>query len=283
LMFHSKHHLTLPYHPQANGMVERVNKELKKHVACICNEMQRKPTWSRTVPALVQRVINSSYHRSIGTTPMRMLFGSHVTENRGLLVPWEKVSGGGTDETRTVHAAIDELDSQLREIIGLSQRFQQEVVAKRLAHSPPVGEVKLDVGNYVLVSYPNRPPNKLTPQWQGPFVIVHIDDERDYYYCQDVKTLEVQPFHLERLKRFYHELSEEQLKELRDWDQNEYYVERILEYTGEPKRRRTLRFRVRFAGQGELEDEWLPWREVKELEALDAFIAEHPELECLNK
>lgn len=83
----SKRHLTLPYRPQANGIVERGNKEVLRHLRAIIFDRKVKYKWSVYLP-LVQRVMNSSYHSSIGTSPLRVFFGDAVTENRGLLTAW---------------------------------------------------------------------------------------------------------------------------------------------------------------------------------------------------
>ena len=61
-------------------------------------------------------------------------------------------------------------------------------------------------------------------------------------------------------------------------DTDEYVVEAIIDHRGNPNRRSTLEFLVRWLGYEPEEDTWLPWKNVKELAALDVYAAAHPEL-----
>jgi hypothetical protein len=59
-------------------------------------------------------------------------------------------------------------------------------------------------------------------------------------------------------------------------DNDEYVVEAIIAHKGKTKR--NLTFRVRWTGYPPSQDSWLRYRDVKDLEALDVYVAEHPSL-----
>lgn len=65
-------------------------------------------------------------------------------------------------------------------------------------------------------------------------------------------------------------------------DRDEQVVDCILDHVGSPKHKSMMDFLVRWAGFSEDEDSWLPWKEVKDLAALDVYIALHPELFALK-
>ena len=72
-----KHHVIIPYHPQANGIVERRNAEVMKHLRAVVMEKRVQKEWSLHLP-IVQGILNSSFDFSIGTFPARVIFGDRL-------------------------------------------------------------------------------------------------------------------------------------------------------------------------------------------------------------
>ena len=57
---------------------------------------------------------------------------------------------------------IQQLQASQAALVAASQQHQEHVVAQRLKGSPAT-PTAFQVGDYVLVLYPNRPPSKLAP------------------------------------------------------------------------------------------------------------------------
>jgi hypothetical protein len=55
-------------------------------------------------------------------------------------------------------------------------------------------------------------------------------------------------------------------------------VEQIIDHQGSIKKRNAMKFRIRWQGYDESEDTWLPWKDIKDLIALDNYILSNPEL-----
>ena len=166
-MFKIFRRFTLPYRPEANGLVERVNQETIKHLKAITYEGGVKRTWSQYLP-LVQRIINNSFHSAIGTTPSRVVFGDRIFLDRGFdrILHQKKNS----NEKTTYEDYIQELNTELRMIASKSVAYQDKVISERLSKSLE-NPTTFEVGDLVLVSYPERPPDKLTAVWRGPLVV----------------------------------------------------------------------------------------------------------------
>ena len=138
-----------------------------------------------------------------------------------------------------------------------------------------------NVGEYVLLSYPECAPSKLSPKWRGPLIVVAVDGNN--YDIQDLCTLRVERFDISRLKLFRTLHSQEELRELASRDRDEHVVEFIVDhaYSGSPGKRHVKSkydFRVRWLGYGDADDVWIPYSEAKDLQALDSYIEQHPEL-----
>jgi transposase InsO family protein len=88
-------HVTLAYRPQANGRVERVCKEVGRHLRFICLDRRIEGQWSVMLP-IVQRVLNTTPHIALGVEPAKIVFGGFQTTQswpagipeRELLEPW---------------------------------------------------------------------------------------------------------------------------------------------------------------------------------------------------
>ena len=67
------HHLTTAYSKEQNGLVERQNKEVLKHLRNIIHDRRVASKWSKYLP-IVQRIINTSVNRTTGVAPADILF-----------------------------------------------------------------------------------------------------------------------------------------------------------------------------------------------------------------
>ena len=68
-------HYTTPYHPQANGIVERVNGTLGKIIHKLVEHTGK--DWDVLVPTAVF-AYNISFHRTTGYSPFKLLFGREL-------------------------------------------------------------------------------------------------------------------------------------------------------------------------------------------------------------
>jgi hypothetical protein len=268
---------TLPHRPQANGMVERANQEVMRHLRAIVYEGRVKRNWSLYLP-LVQRIINTSIHSSIGTTPSRVVFGDQAYLDRGF--DSNGLSSVDDSKITTYEDHIQELNEHLSDIANASRNHQKMIFDRYLAKSPS-DPTTFEVGELVLVSYPDRPPDKLTSPWRGPLVVQRVENQT--YFCQDLVTLHVAPFFVDRLKRFT-STSEMQYdpQSLAALDRDERVVEAIVGHKGNPNNRKDMTFLTRWKGEEPAEDTWEPWDTVKALEALDVYIAKNPKLKPLE-
>ena len=264
------HKFTVPHRPQANPS-ERTNQEVLRHLRAICFDFRCKETLRQDLP-LVQRIINSAVVRRLGTAPMRIRFGDSITLDRGLINVWKQ-----RDTVESVETYVDQLTQRVENIIAASQRFQSQELARHMS-ATPADPASLEVGSYVLVSYPpnSRPPDKVTPRWRGPMVIMSRQGSNTYD-CLDLLSQEIIPFDLERLKLYNPDPHCDPV-EVAMSDRHEFLVEEIVDHVGTGKQRRGLYFRVRWANYGPEADTWMVHREAMHLAALTPYLIAHPEV-----
>jgi hypothetical protein len=66
-------------------------------------------------------------------------------------------------------------------------------------------------------------------------------------------------------------MTEEEARELAAADMDEFFVEEIISHRGNGNNPKRWEYQVRWRGYEPEDDTWLPWRSVKDLEALDRY------------
>jgi hypothetical protein len=190
-----------------------------------------------------------------------------------------KISSVISDTTNNSSIAeyLIQLQQKQKLLISLSSHYLEKQSLSRKNSSPQVtNPVIFSIGDYVLLSYPSRPPNKISPIYRGPLVIV--DKDNDIYTCSDLITNKNIRIHADRLRLFVvpSTFIHSDILALAAADKDEFVVDSIISHTGTSKR--NFKFQVRWLGYEPDEDTWLPYSEVKDLAALDIYSRAHPEL-----
>jgi transposase InsO family protein len=84
----TEHVRTVQYSKEENAVVERCNREILRHVRGLVYQIGNGNTWSRYLP-LVQRILISEVHDSIGVSPAQLLYGNAIDLDRGIFLPFE--------------------------------------------------------------------------------------------------------------------------------------------------------------------------------------------------
>jgi hypothetical protein len=165
-----------------------------------------------------------------------------------------------------------------RNVITAARDVQAAVIKQRLEPYTDVDQSNIDVGSYVLLEYPERPPDGLAPVLRGPFVVSDVKGDHTYEVtsCADDGVTLVR--HVSLLVPFRLRPGADPAA-IAGADAREHVVDCIVDHNCGSKRKRDWDFRVRWRGFPDpAEDTWLPWSNVKKLAALDAYARAHPEL-----
>jgi len=244
-----------PYNSEDQTRIERSHKETLRHLRAICFHAKVYSKWSSYSP-VVQRIVNSNYNSSLGTCPMRMLFGTFITVDRGFILDWD----AERPQLANPSEYMTELDTQLRDILEASMAWREQEYAKRDGKQGPEQPRTFAPGDYVLIDYPNRPPNKLCFPRAGPAIVQERD--QDAYIVVDLLTQKPKKVHVSRLHIFRVAPNVDPLL-VAATENQEYLIDAILEHRhandGRPLAR-NLEFKVRWLGYGPEHDSWEPWK-----------------------
>ena len=185
-----------PYHPEANGLVEKFNGTLKKMLSCFVEN--EKDDWDKYLPYLL-----FSYREvpqdTTGFSPFELLYGRHV---RGPLTvireTWEEPN---TDELKeSVVSYLLKTRDMLQKMSIIAQQSEVKNKAKQKMYYDRKSAVrKFCPGQKVRVLLPTSS-NKLLADWKGPFTIVKQVSPVDYEIQIDRKVKK--SFHINMLKEW---------------------------------------------------------------------------------
>jgi len=240
------------YSKEENGVVERANKEVNRHLRTIIYNRKIKTKWHTYLP-LVQRIMNASVHTTIGVSPAQIVFGNSVSLDRNLLsIPSEGPVAAS--------AHISDLLQAQSEIIGIAQKNQIETDQFHIAQRGGNSITEFPINSYVLVNYEgddHRPPSKLHTHLRGPLRVVNFSGP--VYTLQNLVTNKLEDFHVKLLHPFRFDPSIVDPEEVAQHDEDYYDVLRVVDhkFRGRKKRRSDLEFLVHY--EGDQEPSWVPW------------------------
>lgn len=177
-----KHNLTSSYHPQANGIDERLNGTLVRILRTYVSEEQG--DWDEKLKWALY-VYNTTDHNSTKRSPYTMI---HGLEPRSPL--------RGNTDTETID--FEQLD-RMRELLRAEARASNIKAQKKQAkeYNSRHSECKLKVGQIVLARE-NNPPlylsKKWYPKWKSPAVVIDLIGDRDkprsvvLFDCSELRT-----------------------------------------------------------------------------------------------
>jgi hypothetical protein len=182
---------TIAYSHEENGLVERVNKEILRHLRAILHDYSLSNEWSSALP-FVMRIINSRKHSSLGVSPAQILFGNAIDLDEGIILPLKEVEGNLPLSQNVSDYYMKNMIEQQNLILQIAEKHLEETKAKKdlqfQKNHPNQNfneEGKIDkianpvyqIDDFVLLAWPNSghhsgPPDKRKLNLRGPYKVV---------------------------------------------------------------------------------------------------------------
>ncbi len=186
---------TSPYHPQTNGMVERMHGTLKSVLGrCI----EEKEDWVAQVP-LALYVLRQMPHSDSGFSPFDMVFGFRVrTPLDALYHGIYELEGTERSVCDWVAGLMDRLE-RMRDCAALKMSKSKEGRMRYYNRGSKVRE--FEVGELVLYRIPGMS-CKLADSWEGPFKVLERKGEVNYKIGKVGKETHAKVVHVNCIKKF---------------------------------------------------------------------------------
>jgi hypothetical protein len=189
-------------HPMTNGQVERANdmilQGLKPQIYNDLNKFGRR--WMKELPSVVWS-LRTTPNRATGFTPFLLVYGAEA------ILPTDLEYGSPRTrayDDRSNQTNREDSPDQLEEARDMallhSARYQQSL---RRYHARGVRSQDLQEGDLVLrLQQDARGRHKLTPPWEGPFIIAKILKPGTYKLANSQGEFYSNAWNIRQLRRF---------------------------------------------------------------------------------
>ncbi|KAM7297650.1 uncharacterized protein ISCGN_022801 [Ixodes scapularis] len=193
---------TTAYHPQTNGLTERLNKTIADMISMYVDVEHK--TWDEVLP-YVTFAYNTAVQETTGVTPFQLVHGRKVTTMLDAMLPHEPADDG-SDDAQVVAQRAEEV----RQLARLRIQAQQRVDTGR--YNLRRRDVHFQPGDRVWVWTPIRRrglSEKLLKRYFGPYKVLRRLGDLNYEVMPDgTRTSSRRPprpevVHVVRLKPYY--------------------------------------------------------------------------------
>jgi hypothetical protein len=100
------------------------------------------------------------------------------------------------------------------------------------------------------------------------------------YICQDIISQRQLQISKDRIKRFKipSNITQSDIHALAAADHDQYVVDEIVDMKGDPKKKKSLQFLVKWKGYDNDDNTWEPYSNVRDLIALQNYLDNHPDI-----
>ena len=243
-----------------------------RHLRTLVNDFRIRNDWSSPwLVGLIKFMLNNRRHSESPYSAFELMFGSRDAEFFRLP---DKESGDWHLDWLT------SLNENLKVLRELTDKFQKELIAERkMGNAPAENRNEYQPGDLVLYDtlYDDkaRRSAKLDSRYKGPYeVLRHVKDEVE---CRHLALGSIKQLLVERLKLFVG--SKDDAFKLAMEDADQFLVNRITAWKGNPAVRTEMEFEVLFSDNDIV---WKRWdQDLAETVQFEEYCRENPELHLL--
>ena len=261
---------TLVDRPQANGVTERMNAEVIRHLRQLTQDQQLYDRWSEPhVKDLIQFWINSTPKTATNISPFELHFGRKDADY------FQQFAGQAPIDRNTADDFIVQLDQDIAALRSQTKAYYDDLVARQLQPNQDNALQQFQEGDLVLMDNPRPRKNKLDSVRTGPYRV--IKQQRNDVAIRDLIYDTVQTVDVSVLSAFFG--TYEEAFTLAQHDKHQFLVDRLNGFKGDPLKRTTMQFLVRFADGDE---RWVPYSpDIALTEAYETYCSSEPMLAVL--
>ncbi|KAF0206328.1 MAG: hypothetical protein FD167_5546, partial [bacterium] len=179
--------------------------------------------WATVLP-LVQRIVNATFHTSLGVAPRELVFGTRLALERNAL-------DGKTRWNTTTANYIRDLNDSLEEVVAASQLHLAGKLDDRVQYrvSMTGNSKEFKPRDYVVIEKHGDIPSVLNAHKKGPYLV--IERRRiNNYLLRDLETNKEFEVHADRMTLFTGDLSSKDIQKLSNMDRDEGLVVKVLRH-----------------------------------------------------
>jgi Integrase core domain/Chromo (CHRromatin Organisation MOdifier) domain len=260
----SIHEKILPYSSEHNAIVERMNKEVNRHIRAYTYARATTENYQEILP-FVQRILNTTVNAHTKITPAQLLYGNAINMDDGILIPRGEVNL----IPENITASSTKMLKMQEELIKISAKILKESDdLHNAAQRPDV--TQFEVGSYVLAAQRTQPETRMHTLWRGPFRV--LSNNKGEYTLLNLITQKDIRYHMSQLKTFLFDPLHTDPTDVARRDYLEFFIEDIIDMRGQTSSYGTLEFEVKWLNYPSESNTWEPWKNLRRTDKLHEFL-----------
>ena len=263
--FGMRHLFTLTNRPQANGIVERANQEIIRHLTQLTQDTQLYDRWSSPqVIRLIQYYLNTTPKSTTHVAPFALHFGTLNSDYFNTFLPRSLANPQKRAEF------INKLNQDIQAVRNATINYQASRQMKTDQRNNQTVFQQYQSGDFVFKDNPRPRPYKLDSPKLGPYQVVQ--QTKNNVAIRNLINDTVDTVDVSILSPFLG--TPEQAFSLAQHDARQHLLETILAIKGDPSIRTTTSYLVRFRDGDEI---WQPYStDISSTEAFETFCHSNP-------
>jgi len=266
----SSNEFTTAYSSEENGIVERANKEVLRHLRALVFEHRVKEKWSFRDLPIIQRIFNTQEKSSTGLTPAELVLTNSIHLTSNLYSSPDRVKD--IEKGAPLRSVLDKMIARQSLLIKTAQQTQSKLDSHHIAQQDQ-NFTDFPIHSYVLFTSPSGRGDKLELKHKGPYQVMNKLDS--IYTIQDLVDGKIITTHITNLREFHYDPARTDPKDVAVQNKGEFFIETILEHRGDRQRRTSMEFKVRWRGYGPEHDSWEPYKNLAHSEQLILYLVRH--------
>jgi len=254
------------YSKEENGIVERANYEVLRHLRALLFDSRVHDKWSFEQLPLVQRIMNTVEKTTTGVSPAELILSNAIRLSVHILAP---VVREGEPANIALAERMDAWIERQHTLLIAAQENQHRADRHRLVlHDPDMTEYR--VNSYVLYTPPSGPDNKLVARHKGPYQV--IERNTSIYIIENLLRGRRITTHVHNLRPFIYDSTYTTPTNIAQQNEQEFAVAQIEGHRGDPQRRATMEFLVRWTDFDADQNSWEPYKALMHVDVLHEYL-----------
>jgi hypothetical protein len=171
---------TTAYLSEENGIVERANQEVLRHLRALLVDSRVHDKWSFEQLPLVQRIMNTVEKSSTGVTPADLILSHSIRLTSHIM---STIGSSINSSDTSLSDRMDEWVSRQHTLIVVAQETQLQSDQHKVVEND--SEIKdYPINSYVLYTPPTGRGSKLLPKHRGPYQV--RGRKQSIYFIEDL-------------------------------------------------------------------------------------------------
>jgi len=255
------------YSKEENGIVERANQEVLRHLRALLFDARVLTKWSFEQLPFVQRIMNTVEKTTTGVSPAELILSHSITLSSHIMTVAVRE---GEPANINLSARMEEWIERQQVLLRVAQENQQQADQHRIVLHDPDEITEYPINSYVLYTPPTGRDNKLIPRHKGPYQV--IGRNMSIYIIEDLLRGKQIKTHIHNLRPFTFDPVYTNPVDIAQQNEQEFLVERILDHRGDRHLRATMEFLVQWTGYGEDSNSWEPYKALMHVDKLHEYL-----------